>query len=810
MFLALWACHADATMFSLGTWPMTDLNAPRIFSFADLELDEGRQRVTRRGTELPLPKLSFDLLLTLAEAAPNFLSNKELMARVWPGLVIAEKTVSQRIKLLRDALGDEHDEPRYIAGLRGRGYCIAAPVSCITQQQVASPPPVRKHISLPATGLLVLAAIVTAWWLQSGSGDDTADSTANPSSTISNIKRDATVAVLPFRDLSSDNADAYIALGIPETVLNQLSATPGYTVIARSSSFKAARDNLDVPEIGRRLGARYLVDGSVQRIGDSLRVSAQLVDTMTGTQIWAERFDRNISDIFAIQDQIAAQVAEALGAHITPLEPGTSQQQASVNLDAYLAFLRGRALLARWTIVDTDAAARAFEMAVSLDPDFADAYAYLYDARLMSVDRRGGAATPTPAQSGESSSAQALDAAKAEFQPLIETALKLDASSGAAYFARAIWADTESATRDADFRRGLELDPSNGRGITAYAEYLDRTGRRSEATLLLERAIRIDPLSPRAYFWRVMRTFPSDPASLEAGMLGVLEIDPDYLPALQRYAKYRWMLHGELAQAIQLIEHALSIDPTNPWLLHTAVAMYLDIGAPDAARELVTSAERPAVAGNLLLMLYAGNVPAAGEAALSDAAFANGDHENWGVFESLSDWAMLTGKYSETLEFIDARTALRGDNVELAVRNFRAVPAFAQILMALGEQSAARALLVDCIRWIDEYHLPNLSGVYALRIKARSLLLLGETDLALETLRESFDANDYLQWWYTLEQDPLWAPLHADPRFQTISSEVRQYVERQAALLETLRQQGLVPRRHLAATSPGHRSVLGS
>jgi TolB-like protein/DNA-binding winged helix-turn-helix (wHTH) protein len=774
---------------------MTDLNALRIFRFADLELDEGRQRVTRGGTEVPLPKLSFDLLLTLAEAAPNFLSNKELMARVWPGLVIAEKTVSQRIKLLRDALGDDHDEPRYITGLRGRGYCVAAPVICITQQQAVSSAPVRRRFSRLTAALLMLAAVLTAWWLQIDSGDQSAISTAKPSTTINNFERDATVAVLPFRDLSSGTSDTFIALGIPETVLDQLSSTPGFTVIARSSSFKAAGDNLDVREIGRRLGARYLVDGSVQRIGDSLRVSAQLVDAVAGTQIWAESFDRNISEIFAIQDQIAAQVAEALGARSTALDPGKNHQHSSANLDAYLAFLRGRALLARWTIVDADAAARAFEVAVSLDPDFAAAYAYLYDARMMAEDRRGGAATPTPAQSGASSSAQALNTARMENQALIETALALDATSGAAYFARAIWADNESATRDADFRRGLELDPSNGRGITAYAEYMDRSGHRSEAKSLLERAIRIDPLSPRAYFWQVMRVFPSNPAALEAGMLGVLEIDPDYLPALQRYAKYRWMLHGELAQAIQLIEHALSIDPTNPWLLHTAIAIYLDIGDPDAARELLATAERPEVAGNLLLLLYDRDVRAAGEAALDDTAFANGVYESWGVFEALLDWSMLTGEYSRSLTYINKRAALRGDDVELNMANFRAVPAFAQISMALDEQNAARALLLDCIHWIDEYHLPKLSGVYALRIKARSLLLLGETDHALETLRESFEADDYLQWWYTLDQDPLWASLQADPRFQAIRSDVRQHIERQAALLEGLRQQNIVPRR---------------
>lgn len=771
------------------------LNAPKIFRFADLEIDEGRQRLLRNGKELPLPKLSFDLLLTLADSAPNFVSNKELMARVWPGLVIGDKTVSQRVKLTRDALGDDHDEPRYIAGLRGRGYCIAAPVKRIGPPTAESPTPTRRLPRWTAPGLAVVALVLFAWWLQNDSQDDSADTASNDVALTSEFAPKITVAVLPFRNLSGGDTDAYIALGIPEIVLDQLSTVPGYSVIARSSSFKAATKNLDLRDVGQRLGAQYLIDGSVQRTGDSLRVSAQLLDVEAGTQIWAERFDRDINEIFAIQDQIASQVAEALSARVATLEPATMHQEPAANIDAYLAYLRGRALLARWTVVDADAAARAFELAISLDPDFAAAYAYLYDARLMAEDRRSGAATPNLAQSRATGGEQRLNTVRTNNQSLIDKALALDDASGAAYFARAIWADDNSATREADFRRGLELDPSNGRGITAFAEFLDRTDLHAEAERLLRRAIRIDPLSPRAYFWRVMRNFPANADTIEAGMLGVLAIDPDYIPALQRYAKYRWMMHGDLALAIQLIEHALALDPANPWLLHTAVAMYLDIGDADAARTLQAMGERPDVAGELLIMLYDGDVRGAGQSALADAGFANGVYEAWGVFEALRDWSILTGEHSRVLEYIGEHTALLGTDVKVQLGNFRAVPAFADLEMASGDTDAARALLETCVRWIEDYHLPKLSGIYALRVKANAQLLLGETDRALDTLSESFSAHDYLQWWYTLEHDPHWELLRGDPRFQEITSAVQQHVTRQAALLEELRKQDLVPRR---------------
>jgi hypothetical protein len=123
------------------------------------------------------------------------------------------------------------------------------------------------------------------------------------------------------------------------------------------------------------------------------------------------------------------------------------------------------------------------------------------------------------------------------------------------------------------------------------------------------------------------------------------------------------------------------------------------------------------------------------------------------------------------------------------------IPAFAQLKMASGDADSARAMLEQCIHWIDDYHLKELSGVYALRVKANALLLLGEKDRALELLGESFAAQDYLQWWYTLQRDPLWDSLRDDPRFRTIDGAVRQHVSQQAAILEELRRQGVIPRR---------------
>jgi TolB-like protein/DNA-binding winged helix-turn-helix (wHTH) protein/Tfp pilus assembly protein PilF len=803
---------------------MADWPKPKVFRFADLELDEGQQCVLRNGKLIPLPKLSFDLLLALLEAAPNYLSNQQLMALVWPGLVVAEKTVSQRVKLLRDALGDDPDEWKYVAGLRGRGYRIPATVVRVdeyagneasgkSQPDIAggSNRPRPFGLSMPALlggSLIAVTLLGVVIWQWPGRPDASREAGNAATETVSIVEQGTTVAVLPFRDLSGDKVDAYFALGVPEMVLDELSTVSGLAVIARGSSFKAMKDGLSVQAVGEKLGARYIVDGSVQRNGGSLRVSAQLIDTQSGLQVWAEHFDRSVDDIFTIQDQIAARVSDAIGIRL--LEAGAERKKPTENIDAYLAYLRGRVMLARWTVVDADAAIKAFEQALNLDPGFAAAYAGLYDARMMAENRRNGGASMKIAQSGNADDGETFRAFRASNQALIDKALALDPSSGAAYFARAVWADKDSATREADFRNGARLDPSNGRGLTAYAEFLDGAGRTDDAEYMLQRAIRIDPLSPRAYFWRVMRQRPFDPADAEAGMLQVLEIDPDYVPAMQRYAKYRWIMHGELAEAIQLIERALALDASNPWLLHTAIAMYLDVGDEKAARALLSGSERPEIAGRLLILLHDRDVIGAGSAALEESAFANGLYENWGVYEALRDYALRTGNYTQVIAQIDRYTFLGDRDTSISMKNFRAVPAFAEVRMLQGNGDDARALLEKCIRWIDEVHLPQLSDVYALRVKANALMLLGDTDLALQTLQSSFDSLDYLQWWYTIQRDPIWVTLHGTPAFDAIERTVNQYIERQAALLENLRANGMVPRHATAMPAPSNASDVAS
>jgi TolB-like protein/DNA-binding winged helix-turn-helix (wHTH) protein len=780
------------------------------FRVGDLEVDTGLQRVSRDGVEIPLPKLSFDLFLTLIHAAPNLVSHRELLARVWPGLVVTDKTVAQRVKLLRDALGDDPVASRYIAGLRGRGYRLTAPVTAVTpdpgsvmQQHAAalgastlstlkspstltSPSRARRNplwLVAVLAGIAAIAVIAAGSWSWTSSHERPSPEPAMAGTRV------PTLAVLPFANTS--DSDAFVGLGIAEAVLERLSLLPGVDTIAPDSALQRSNETLSPAEIAQRLGADYLIQGVVDRSGDTLRVSAQLTDAATGVTLWADEFDRRVADIFDVQEVIARQAAAALPVARDTPETLQPKPYSTTNVDAYLAFLRGRALLTRWTIVAADQAQSEFAEAIERDPSFAAAYASLYEARLLAADRAAGGASPNAASNflGESP----LAAAREQNQHLIDRAIALDPESGGAYFARAIWAASDTSAREQDFLRGLKLDPSNGRGITAYSEFLDRNDRPDEAARMLDRALSIDPISARAHFRRVMRMFPIEPAILMASMKQVLDLDPNYQPALQRYAKYLWMFEGDLASSIELIDRALALDPGNPWLTHTAVAMYLDIGDVGAARELVSAAERPEIAGDLLLAVHDGDIDTAGVLAQQDAAYANGSAEAWGVYEALRDWALDSGRVREALDSLQARTRLVDAPRTVRLSNFRAAPAVAQLLLEAGRNDDARTVLGETIQWVDEFHLPNLSTIYALRIKACALLLLGENELALDALDASFRGKDYLQWWYTLERDPLWLPLHENTRFVEIAARVREHIQEQQAALAALRQQGSVP-----------------
>ncbi len=797
--------------------------ASELFIAGDLHVDVGQQRVTRAGIKITLPDLSFQLLLALIRVAPNVLSNDLLMARVWPGLIVSPETVAKRVNLLREALGDDAKDPRYIAGVRNRGYRLVAAVS----PAVRPAPPVEDPLPAPVvvtqphvlstgdTAATELRTVSTKprriWWLvlpvlvaaivaiaigvrktDRGHTVGAQRIGQNPLLETAAIgARAHTVAVLPFDNISSDAADAYLAQGLPEMILNRLSRIDGLSVIARNSSFALPTKNIDSSEIGRRLNSGFLIGGSVQREADRLRVAVHLVDSAAGTLIWSAHFDRGLHDIFSIEDEIADQIADALSVRIGAVAPKPPAGARSANLEAYLAYLQGRTLLGRFTVAESEAAAPYFERAIALDPNFASAYASLYDARMQAADQRRENLTPI----------------RQRYRPLIDRALELDPKLGAAYFARAMWGDyphdaSETAdnplivARELDFRQGAALDPSNGRGLEAYAGFLSNELQRpEEGKSVLKRALWVDPMSPSVHFADAGFSLGDGGAKTwEQKTLQVLELDPNFVPALLWYGWIRWQIEGKLTEAIQIIEHAIALDPENSLARHLAMTVYLDLGDAKAARAVVAGMPPSARAAGLLSM-HEGDWRHAGLAAYDEEGWTrDDDHCEFWQSEALRDYALKTRELNRAIAFIKSKYYF-GDSpaVNLEVCNKGAAVHLSQLLAAAGQTEQAAALRRAVSSWNDANEVKYLGDSH--RVRAGVLLLDRKQDAALAELAESFRLGYYAHWWYTMNYDPLWLPLHGDARFQTIAADVRRYVDAQRSQLEALRLQGALPRR---------------
>jgi TolB-like protein len=325
--------------------------APVWYRVGDLVVDAECGTVTRDSRDIPLGKVSFDLLLALARGAPGFVSIDSLMQRVWSGMVVGPETVAQRVKLLRSALDDDAKEPRYIAGVRGRGYRLVAPVTALEASAAelstvtdTGPAPSPE----PQTGTRLLRSIV----------------------------------VLPFANLTAEPDKEYFGDGMAEELINVLCQVPGLKVPARTSSFAYKGRNLDVRRIARDLGVETVLEGSVRSAGERIRVVAQLVDAKSGFHVWSHSWDRRFEDLFKVQDELAATIVQALGVSASSQNlESVAHSRPTTDLEAYQLYLQGLSLRSRVSEPSLRRAIEYFEQASARDPTFGKAVAAALVAR---------------------------------------------------------------------------------------------------------------------------------------------------------------------------------------------------------------------------------------------------------------------------------------------------------------------------------------------------------------------------------------------------------------------------------------------
>jgi TolB-like protein/Tfp pilus assembly protein PilF len=423
-----------------------------IYRFDKCKLDTERLELRRDGELQAVEPQVFSLLVHLIENHEHVVSKDDLIDAVWDGRIVSDATLSSRISAARTAVGDTGKDQAVIKTMPRRGFRFVGQI---------------ESGEGPATN---------------GSGDATAAGTAP----LSPPDDRPSVAVLPFANRSGDTADDFFADGIAEDITTELSRFSSLFVVSRMSAFDYRGNSVSESQIGSDLGVAYVLNGSVQRSGERLRVSVALTDTRTENQVWAERYDRAVRDIFDVQDEISETVASTLVGRLQKLGTARVQAKKSDNLSAYEYLLRGLDLHKSGTITPERAqlAYAAFTDATEEDPGFARAHAW----RACSYSRTWG----VPANAAEIQ--LCLD--------YITTALELDSDEAESHrIAGALYRflrDYEKS--DYHIEKSLQLNPNDAHITIKAAEHACFMDRPDQAHELAARAMRLNPHFPDWYW----------------------------------------------------------------------------------------------------------------------------------------------------------------------------------------------------------------------------------------------------------------------------------------------------------------------
>jgi adenylate cyclase len=395
------------------------------------------------------------------------------------------------------------------------------------------------------------------------------------------------VAVLPFADLSAERDQEHFADGVAEEILNALTKIGDLRVPARSSCFAFRGLNLDAREIGRRLGVEALLEGSVRKAGQRLRITVQLIDARNGYQLWSERFDREVADIFAIQDEIAGSVVRALGLSLRQGEQRHLVKASTTNVEAYEFYLRGRKLFQKWTRENINLAREMFGRAVALDANFAAAWAGLATAH---VHLHGSDSEPHLEKAREASA----------------RALKLDPQSAEAHVAAAQGFSMEQRYSDAaaEFERAIELDPTLFDAHYYYARSCFKNGDLEKSLRLFRQAQSVRPDDYQAVYLEalVLMQLRGWNEAREAYQRGLesshkhLAVNPHDARAYVLGAGACARL-GETQRAKEWAERAMSLAPDDDAILYNAGCALAVVGEDERALDALQRAIGAGLAG---------------------------------------------------------------------------------------------------------------------------------------------------------------------------------------------------------------------
>lgn len=455
----------------------------RVYEFKGFRLEAAQRRLLYNGQPVPLKPKILDLLLLLVQMRGRLVEKDELMKEIWPNTIVEENNITVSMSILRKTLGDGRDGRQFIETVPGRGYRFVAPVTVISAEQTTP-----QEAPVSGTGELEL-----------------------PEAPIDSL------AVLPLRNMSKDPNTEYLSEGITETIINTLSRISQLRVLAPSTVFRFKGKEVDPQEIGTLLNVRAVMLGRVMQLGEKLVIRSELVKVSDGSQIWGEQYDRTLSDLLSIQDEIAKAITESLKLKLTRQDQIRLSKRYTANTAAYNLYLRGRYFWNRYDKEWVLKSIEAFEQAIEIDASYALAYTGIADAyfRLSNI---------------HASPREVLPKAKEAALKAVEIDNDLAEAHSSLGLLR-VYYDHDWAAAEREFNRALELNPDLTLAHQRFGTYLKIMGRFDESMAHYRQALELDPFSLQINMnLATIHYLKGEPEAAIAHLKKTLELEPNYMP----------------------------------------------------------------------------------------------------------------------------------------------------------------------------------------------------------------------------------------------------------------------------------------
>ena len=542
--------------------------------FGTFEADLRSGELRRDGLKVKIQELPFQVLVLLLEKPGEVVTREDLRSRLWPAdtFVDFEQGLNKAINKLREALGDDANNPRFVETLTRRGYRFIAPVEAGTSLRERSPGAGRIIVLSAAVVVAVMGALIA--FNVAGMRNHLLGLRTRPPEIHS-------IAVLPVADLSGDPEQAYFADGMTDELIMELSKISSLQVIGRTSVMVYKGSKRPIREIARELKVDAVIEASSLRSGDRVRINAGLVDGLTERVLWEQTFERDLGDILDLSGAVAREVAGRIQVTLTPAEQQRLATTRPVNPQAYDAYLRGRYLWNKRTGDDMRKGIEYFEQAVKIDPNYAPAYAGIADSYdLLAFYGPLPAATAYAKAKEAASKAVALDASLAESHASLAQIL--------------FHYDWDWPMAEKEYRLAIALNPNYATAHHWYAAFLSLMGRHDEGLAEMKKAQRLDPLS------RIINTevgstlFYAGKTDLAIKQLqSTRELYPDFW-YLRSWLGKAYLAKGLQQEGLQELESAVKLSGSNGSTLAELAYGYAVSGKPGKARQILAELENKA------------------------------------------------------------------------------------------------------------------------------------------------------------------------------------------------------------------------